>query len=353
MINWGAGAWNCILTLANSGGSILTTLLESKHESIRNLHISALVRDEQRGEILAKDGVTPIIFKDLDDSEAITAAASKHDIVINSASGYHTGAAKALILGLGQRKKATGKEVYYFQTTGTSNLADRPITKQYDEPRIFTDNDDLYSYLKMREDIEQYSQRTTDLVAIDTGLEVDVSTYLIMSPTIYGKGSGKFNRNSIQLPTIIRSAIKSGQAIVAGAGTGVWDAVHIEDLTPLYELLLAKVLAGENIPSGKRGVYFSETGDYSWSQLSEGLAHELYSQGHIKTAEVKSVSLQEAADQWAGGDTQLLELCFASNSRSRAELSRQLGWSPKRTRGDFARSFKEEVEAIATEFKKD
>jgi nucleoside-diphosphate-sugar epimerase len=133
-----------------------------------------------------------------------------------------------------------------------------------------------------------------------------------MSPTIYGKGSGKFNRNSIQLPTIIRAAIKSGQVIVNGAGTGVWDAVPIADLAPLYELLLAKVLAGENIPSGKRGIYFSETGDYSWRQLSEGLAAELFKQGLVKTAEVKSVSLQEAADQWSGGNTQVAELDFGS-----------------------------------------
>lgn len=40
------------------------------------------------------------------------------------------------------------------------------------------------------------------------------------------------------------------------------------------------------------------------------------------------------------------------SSRSRAELSRQLGWAPKRTKRDFVASFKEEVEAIAPEFKK-
>lgn len=35
-------------------------------------------------------------------------------VVINAASGFHPGAAKALVLGLGQRRKATGKPVYYF-----------------------------------------------------------------------------------------------------------------------------------------------------------------------------------------------------------------------------------------------
>jgi hypothetical protein len=68
-----------ILTLSNSGGSILTALLESKHESIRNLKISVLVRDEQKGATLAKEGVSSIYFKGFDDADTIKAAASEND----------------------------------------------------------------------------------------------------------------------------------------------------------------------------------------------------------------------------------------------------------------------------------
>lgn len=38
-------------------------------------------------------------------------------VVIHTASGYHTASAKALILGLGERKKATGKEVHFIQVS--------------------------------------------------------------------------------------------------------------------------------------------------------------------------------------------------------------------------------------------
>lgn len=34
-------------------------------------------------------------------------------VVINTASAFHTNGAKALLLGLGDRKKETGKEVFY------------------------------------------------------------------------------------------------------------------------------------------------------------------------------------------------------------------------------------------------
>lgn len=38
------------------------------------------------------------------------------------------------------------------------------------------------------------------------------------------------------------------------------------------------------------------------------------------------------------------------SSRSRADLSRKLGWKPTRTRGDFFETFEEEVKTIAAEF---
>jgi nucleoside-diphosphate-sugar epimerase len=279
-------------------------------------------------------------------------AASKHDIVIHTASGFHTEAAKALVTGLGQRKAATGNDVYYFHTTGTSNIGDKPITKEYHEARILSDKDDLYSYLKGREEREVYAQRTTDLAAIETGIKHDVKTYLIMSPLIYGLGSGLFNRHSVQIPNILRSAIRRGHVEVVGAGEGAWDQVHIGDLASLYELLLAKVLDGDKVPYGKAGIFFSETGDFTWRQLAEGLASELFLQGVIEPDQVRQLSLEKGAQVFSGGNVQRAELGFASNSRSRAELSRELGWRPTRGRVDFKKSFAQEVKRIASATKR-
>lgn len=47
-------------------------------------------------------------------------------VVINTATSFHTGAAKALVLGLGQRRKTTGKEVYYFHVCGTLSFLNIP-----------------------------------------------------------------------------------------------------------------------------------------------------------------------------------------------------------------------------------
>ncbi|KAH8816991.1 NAD dependent epimerase/dehydratase family protein [Xylogone sp. PMI_703] len=333
------------------GGSVLETLLNSPHGNIKNLRFSAIVRNIEKAKQLSDRGVNLIEFSGLDDSEALTRAASQHDIVINTANGFHSESARALILGLGQRRKETGKDVYFFHTTGTSNIADKPHSKEYYEPRILTDKDDLYSYLQAREAREPYAQRTTDLVSIKTGLEVGVRTYLIMSPLIYGTGKG-MKRQSVQVPTIIRTALEMGQVGVIGNGYGVWDAVHIGDVTPLYELLLAKVLAGEDIPYGPKGIFFAETEDFTWLSLAEGLAKEMYKQGALKTADVKHLTVEEASKVWTRGSLQLAELGFGSNSRSRAVLSRELGWKPTKTRGDLQKSFEVEIKMTLEEYQK-
>jgi hypothetical protein len=61
----------------NSGGSILTTLLA--HPIADTLSISALVRKPYQASILKDAGVTPVLFRDLDDYEAIVGAAKEAD----------------------------------------------------------------------------------------------------------------------------------------------------------------------------------------------------------------------------------------------------------------------------------
>jgi hypothetical protein len=59
-------------------------------------------------------------------------------VVINTASGFHTGAAKALVLGLGQRRKATGKDVYYFHVSRMINFLSPPHTDSSRQLELLT-----------------------------------------------------------------------------------------------------------------------------------------------------------------------------------------------------------------------
>lgn len=198
------------------------------------------------------------------------------------------------------------------QTSGTSNLGDQPITGKYIEDRVFSDKEDIYSYEKMRNEKQPYGQRQTDLTVVETGLEVGVKTYIIMSPLIYGIGTGHFHQQSIQVPFMIKAALKTKQAEVIGQGKASWDNVHIGDVANLYEILVQKLLAGEDLPSGEKGIYFSANGRHTWLELAQGLGDALFTLGVSKTEEVKSIGLEEAAGRWTGGDTLLAELGFAS-----------------------------------------
>ena len=68
--------------LLRRGGSVLTALLQiSKITPVdpELFALSALVRKPYQASILADAGVTPLIFKDLDDFEVIRKAAKDHD----------------------------------------------------------------------------------------------------------------------------------------------------------------------------------------------------------------------------------------------------------------------------------
>ncbi|PON28840.1 hypothetical protein TGAM01_v201948 [Trichoderma gamsii] len=331
------------------GGSILSYLQSSANQTTRDLEISVLVRNDSRAEYFSSIGLKVHTIQDLDDLDAIKAAASEHDVVIHTASGYHTASARALIQGLGIRKKLKqDADLYYIHTSGTSNLADRPISQTYAESRTFSDKDsDIYDYIKKREVIEPYAQRTTDLVVVETGKEEGVPTTIIMSPTIYGVGSGKFNRITIQYPLQMKSAIASGRAEYVGDGRGVWDFVHILDLAQLYEIVLLDRIKGRRaVPVGEKGYIFSGTGTFAWKDVAQWIAKAGVQLGRLNDTETKSISLEEAADKWVRGDKQLCELGFASNARSRAEIGKELGWKPTKTKADWERSFFEEFEEI-------
>ncbi|UPL02417.1 hypothetical protein LCI18_013351 [Fusarium solani-melongenae] len=332
------------------GGSVLTTMLQSTNSAIQASSFSALVRKTEQAEILKNKGVNAIVFGGLHDVNLIREVASQHDIVINTASAFHPGAAEALILGLADRKKATGKETYLIHTSGTSSLGDRPISGGFIETRILTDKDDVYAYERYREDLDPYQQRTTDLVVFEKGEEANVKTYILMSPTIYGLGTGFFNKTSIQIDAIIRAALRDGITSVIGTGAAEWDHVHISDLVKLYELVLSRLLAGDVLPSNKKGIYFNETGHQSWREVSERVAKEGLALGYLQSDQVQELSLEDGAK--AFGKTlqpSVAELGFASRSRTRADRAREIGWEPTKTREDFEASFREEWKILAKE----
>ncbi|KAF7596850.1 hypothetical protein BBP40_012450 [Aspergillus hancockii] len=330
------------------GGSVLATLKASSAEKVQNAQIDVLIRGEQRVPEFEKLNVGVIVFESLDEIDFIKKLASEYDVIINTASAFHTESAVAMITGLRDRQAKTGQSTYFIHTSGTSSIGDRPVSKVFFESRELHDTGDIYAYQRSREAHEPYQQRTTDLAVFRTGIDLSVKTTIIMAPTIFGTGTGPVNRLSIQIPALIRQALRYGQAVVISDGQGEWDHVHIADLVTLFELLLVKVLNGsDDVPYGAKGILFSETGRHTWMDVSKGIAAVGLELGLLNTDEVRSVPLSEAATWAANGTEKVRELGFASNARSKATLSRELGWQPTKTDTDWHGAFKEDFEAIA------
>ncbi|KAF1976773.1 NAD(P)-binding protein [Bimuria novae-zelandiae CBS 107.79] len=327
------------------GGTVLNHLLNSKNTTTRSLELNVLTRENARADTFRPDTRIAHVYTihDLDDATAITAAASQNDIVIHCTSGFHLVSMKSFIKGLAQRKATNpGADVYFIRTDSTANLADRPITGALTESRNFSDKDaDLFAYLKQRDAQEPYPQRTATITATETALAEGASTTAVMSPTIYGVGSGLFNHLTMQAPLLMRHALEDGKARYVGDGAGEWNCVHVEDLAALYELLVVDFASGRRVaPVGERGIVFAGTGTFRWREVAEGIARAGKALGVLEEEVVESVSLEDAAGKWMHGLTQPCELVFASNSRTRAEVAGEvLGWKTTRTGDAWERAF--------------
>ncbi|KAF5857192.1 hypothetical protein ETB97_006150 [Aspergillus alliaceus] len=267
-------------------------------------------------------------------------------VIIHAGAGWHTPSAKALITGQGTRKTRTGYPAHYIQISGTLNLSDRPHTDEYTDTHLFTDEEDIYSFEKYRESRETHPPRATDIAVIETGEAVGVATYLtIMAPTIFGQGTGPFNRYSMQLPSMMADALNSGIVSVIEQGNTVWSHVHIEDLASLFIVLLKQICTGVTIPSGRKGIYFCETGEHSHREFSERLATAANELGVFPSSDVKEITLEEAAEKLVFGGGLNAELGYASNARTKAILGRKSGWMPLHG-DDWETTFHDEVSAF-------
>jgi nucleoside-diphosphate-sugar epimerase len=130
---------------------------------------------------------------------------------------------------------------------------------------------------------------------------------------IYGQGRGA-NPDSIQVPTLIRQAIKSGVPRYVGAGENIWSTVHIDDVADAYLLALDVARAGS--------FFFIENGEASLKSIVESIGRLL---GGKRAPE--GWSIDEAIAEWG---PMAVWFSLGGNSRVNADKARSmLGWKPR------------------------
>jgi len=273
------------------GGAVAHRLHSAGHA------VRGLVRKPEQAAALAAQGITPVIG-DLDDRELLINEARQADAVINAASSDHRAAVQALLHGLHGSGKA------FLHTSGSSVIGDDVNGNALSE-NIF-DEDTPFVV-----DASKQTRHAIDNSVLAAAAD-GVRSAVLCNTMIYGAGSG-LHRQSVQVPALVQQARKSGVVRLVGRGLNRWSNVHIDDVTALYALVLAKAPAG--------AFYFVENGEASYADIGAAIARRL------GLGPALPWSLEQATAEWGEGAARF---SFGSNSRVRARRARrELGWSPQ------------------------
>lgn len=184
---------------------------------------------------------------------------------------------------------------------------------------VFSDLEDIHAYERWGESMHPYPQRTNSLAVVKTGLAAGVRTTIITPPTVWGAGTGLFNRLSVQLPVAFAAGLRRGRGVKFGGSNPdgsrtIACHLHVEDLARLYEVLLTRLAEGKVVPHGEHGILFAEAGEFAWEDFWERSAAALAKRGRLEpgATELYNLTMKEAAVELADGDEYNVEVAFAA-----------------------------------------
>jgi len=272
------------------GGTVADSLIKAGHA------ITGLARTDAAAARLRAHGIEPV-RGDLSSHSLVRSAARSADAVINCANAEDPFVVAAIVEGLAGSGKAL------LHTSGSSVVGDKAAgnhsSKIYHEDTPF-------------EPLPEKIQRVAVQRAVLASAAQGVRSVVLCPCLIYGQGRGA-NADSIQVPNLIRQAVRSGVPRYIGAGENIWSTVHIDDVASAYLLALEAARAGS--------FYFIENGEASLKSIVESIARLL---GGKRSPE--SWSIDDAIAEWG---PQSAWFSLGGNSRVSAEKARKmLGWSP-------------------------
>ena len=273
------------------GGTVADSLRKAGHSVI------GLARAEVSAAKLRAHGIEPV-RGDLSSHSVVRNAARSADAVINCANAEDPFVVAAIVEGLAGSGKA------FVHTSGTSVVGDKAAGKF--SPKVYHEDTPLDP---LPEKIQRVAVHRSVLAAAAQG----VRSVVLCPCLIYGQGRGA-NPDSIQVPNLIRQAVKSGVPRYIGEGENIWSTVHIADVADAYLLALAGARAGS--------FYFIENGEASLKSIVQSIARLL---GGKQLPQ--SWGIDEAIAEWG---PQSAWFSLGGNSRVSADKARKmLGWKPQ------------------------
>ena len=272
------------------GGTVAARLMQAGHS------VTGLARTQDTAARLRAHGIDAL-RGDLSSHGLVSNAARSADAVINCANAEDPFVVAAILEGLAGSGKA------FVHTSGSSVVGDKAAGKF--SPRIYHEDT---PFEPLPEKIQRVAVQRAVLAAAGQG----VRSVVLCPSLIYGRGGGA-NPDSIQVPNLIRQAVRSGIPRYIGEGENIWSTVHIDDVAGAYLLALAGARAGS--------FYYIENGEASLKSIVQSIARLLGGK-----QPPQSWSIDAAVAEWG---PQAAWFSLGGNSRVSAEKARKmLGWSP-------------------------
>ncbi len=272
------------------GGTVADSLIKAGHA------ITGLARTEDSAARLRAHGIEPV-RGELSSHSIVRNAARSADAVVNCANADDAFVVAAIVEGLAGSGKA------FLHTSGSSIVGDKAAGKA--SPKIHHEDTPF-------EPLPEKIQRVAVDRAVLASAVQGVRSAVLCPCLIYGQGRGA-NSDSIQVPNLIRQAVKSGVPRYIGAGENIWSTVHIDDVAGVYLLALEAARAGS--------FFYVENGEATLKSIVESIARLL---GGKRSPE--SWSIDAAVAEWG---PQAAWFSLGGNSRVSAEKARKmLGWKP-------------------------
>jgi nucleoside-diphosphate-sugar epimerase len=270
------------------GGAIALRLKRDGHE------VAALVRNPAHGARLTAAGLETAEGS-LDDADALGRACSRAEAIINAADSDHAAGVAAIL------RAVDGTRKVFIHTSGISVTADRAAGAAgeavYDEDSAFT---------PLPERAARYAIDRSVRAAAEHGAR----TMVICCPLVYGAPAWP-DRESVQLPFLVKDARQRGAACHVGPGLARWSHCHVGDVADAFAAALERGRAG--------ALYYPESGEISWGEIAALI-------GKTLGVPVRSWPLAEAEAAW--GPRALWT--YSSNARTRGRRIRQdLAWQPR------------------------
>ncbi|WWC73870.1 uncharacterized protein I206_107842 [Kwoniella pini CBS 10737] len=300
------------------GGTVLTDLLKQYKTS----QITTLIRDEAKQAILEPLGVKTVIGN-VEDATFLQDLAKNYDAIFNFAVPFAGGdeSIKALVDGLEHRAKVVQSELkpILLQTSGTGSImygkngeAGKEVWKDSDHERWEALPDSAFFH-------------SGDRIVARAAARGIISAYIVMSPTVYGPGTGPGNKLSLQIPAYVKYAKRTGQAAYIGKGENIWGNVHVQDLSDLYLLLLQNAITypskTQATPESKgwSNLIYAGLEQHTWGPIITLVGDLLYDRGDIPKSGAKSIE-EGQGDLYMFGTNSFMEI---------SEKAKNLGWSRK------------------------